>query len=162
MLRMWGDDVSSPLNVVHLGFGIGAVFANLLVKPFLGEDKNSYVLSDNSTIIIEKKVSNIQVPYSITAFICLLICVGHFIFLIHENRIERQSRKNDPINYSSVSTSIIKEKKVKYCEYSPQSCGNGYFNYGLLMSIIWIFYMFFLGGNDQTFGKFFFSFLKTP
>ncbi len=34
--------------------------------------------------------------------------------------------------------------------------------YSLLMSIILIFYMFFLSGNDQTFGKFFFEYLKTP
>ena len=52
--------------------------------------------------------------------------------------------------------------KEKISEYSPRSCGNGYFNYGFSMSIIWIFYMFFLSGNDQTFGKFFFAFLKTP
>ena len=38
MLEMWSDNVGAPLNVVHLGFGIGAVFANLLVKPFLGEE----------------------------------------------------------------------------------------------------------------------------
>ena len=41
MLSMWGDHVAAPLNVVHLGYGFGAVFANLLVKPFLVEDKSN-------------------------------------------------------------------------------------------------------------------------
>jgi len=54
------------------------------------------------------------------------------------------------------------KKKKKISQYSPKSCGNGSFNYGLSMSSIWIFYMFFLSGNDQTFGKFFFAFLKSP
>jgi len=159
---MWGDNVAAPLNVVHLGFGIGAVFANLLVRPFLGEDKRSNVESNIPTTFIEKGVSNIQTPYSITAFLCLLICIGHLIFSIREFQIRRESLKNRSINYSTVSTSIENEKKDKkgLSQYSPSTCGNGYFTYGLLMSIIWIFYMFFLSGNDQTFGKFFFVFLK--
>lgn len=166
MLRMWGDNVAAPLNVVHLGYGFGAVFANLLVKPYLGEDKKESRLADDSTLMIEKEISNIQIPYSITAFCCLLVCVGHFIFALREQKIRRESLKNRPIGYSSVSTTttttVTRKKDEKLSQYSPKSCGNGSFNYGLIMSIIFIFYMFFLSGNDQTFGKFFFVYLKSP
>ncbi|CAF1334932.1 unnamed protein product [Rotaria sordida] len=165
MLTMWGDNVAAPLNIVHLGYGFGAVFANLLVLPFLGEDITNNLPSNSSKVFIEKDESNILVPYSITAFLCLIIAIGHLIFSIREHRIRREALKNRPIDYVSVSTSAIneiKENKVKNVSpYSPRSCGNGYFAYGLLMSIFWIFYMFFLSGNDQTFGKFFFAFLKT-
>jgi hypothetical protein len=34
-------------------------------------------------------------------------------------------------------------KKINLTKYSPQWCGHGIFNYGLLMSITWIFYVFF-------------------
>jgi hypothetical protein len=44
--------------------------------------------------------------------------------------------------------------------YSPSTCGRGFFQYGLIMSTIFICYTFFIGGNDQTFSKFFFSYLK--
>ena len=44
--------------------------------------------------------------------------------------------------------------------YSPRTCGRGYFQYGLILSIIFIGYTFFIGGSDQTFSKFFFSYLK--
>jgi hypothetical protein len=166
MLTMWGDNVAAPLNVVHLGYGFGAVFANLLVKPFLGEDKKENISSDNSTILIEPSSSNILPPYLITAFTCLLISIGHLIFSIVEHRNRRQSIENRQVNYSSVSTSVVNEKQEieikNFSQYSPRSCGNGYFNYGLSMSIIWIFYMFFLSGNDQTFGKFFFAFITSP
>lgn len=163
MLRMWGDNVAAPLNVVHLGYGFGAVFANFLVKPFLGEDKKPIILSDNSTKLIEKEISNIKIPYAITGFCCLLICIGHFIFLIYEQRKKRQIKENRSTDYSTVSTKGDNEKKEekKYSEYSPKSCGNGYFTYGLIMSIIYIIFMFFVSGNDQTFGKFFFSFLTS-
>ena len=160
MLRMWGDDVSAPLNAVHLGYGFGAVFANLLVKPFLGHREILGIGPNNETLFIDNIGANIQVPYSIISFICLLIAVGHLIFSILEYRNRRESVENRPVDYSSVPTKVVEEKKVS--EYSPRLWGNGSFNYGLNLSIIFIFYMFFLSGNDQTFGKFFFTFLKTP
>ncbi|UJR34355.1 hypothetical protein I4U23_021759 [Adineta vaga] len=149
MLAMWADNVAAPLNVVHLGFGFGAVFTNFLVRPYL----------------VEKSDSMIKIPYSIIGFICLLITIGHFIFAIREYQIKRKSLQNRPVDYTTVSTKVdsnenSNEKKEKISEYSPRSCGNGYFNYGLSMSIIWILYMFFLSGNDQTFGKFFFTFVQ--
>jgi hypothetical protein len=44
--------------------------------------------------------------------------------------------------------------------YSPRTCGRGVFQYGLTLSIIFICYIFFIGGNDQTFSKFYFTYLK--
>lgn len=51
-------------------------------------------------------------------------------------------------------------RKEEYSPYSPRTCGHGYFHYGLVLSIIFICYTFFIGGNDQTFSKFFFAYLK--
>ncbi len=34
LLTMWGENAAAPLNIVQLGYGIGAVFINLLVRPF--------------------------------------------------------------------------------------------------------------------------------
>jgi hypothetical protein len=154
---MWGDHVTTPLNVVHLGYGIGAVFANLFVQQFVVKEKQM-----NNTSISGK--SPIQIPYSITSFLCLLISIGHIIFSIREYRIRRLALQNRKVDYSSVSERVVSErteiKESRISEYSPRSCGNGYFNYGLSMSIVWIFYMFFLSGNDQTFSKFFFTYLQ--
>lgn len=162
MLIMWGDKVSAPLNIVHLGFGIGAMFSNLLVKPFLGEKQIIETSLNNQTRFIENKLTNIRIPYSITSFLCLIISIIHVILSIREYRNRNESVKNPSTNYSSVAQSIDVKKVKKYSEYSPRVWGNGNLSYGLTLSIIWILYMFFLGGNDQTFGKFFFEFLKTP
>ncbi|CAF0767607.1 unnamed protein product [Adineta steineri] len=166
MLAMWGDNAAAPLNAVHLGYGFGAVFANVIVKPFLREDITTPVLEDSTRLTISE-TSNIQTPYSISAGLCLLICIGHCIFAIREQRIQREALRNRSVEYSSVSTTITNEKKMEIetknvSQYSPKSCGKGFFTYGLLMSIVLIFYMFFLSGNDQTFGKFFFAFVKSP
>ncbi len=166
MLTMWSDNAGAPLNVVHLGYGFGAVFANLFVKEFVGEENKSIFSSDSSIDIIKEETSTIKTPYRIISILCLLICIGHLIYSIIEYKNRGKIVRNVQVNYSSVSTKVVEEKneiEIKLIsQYSPRSCGNGYFTYGLSMSILWIFYMFFLGGNDQTFGKFFFAFLRTP
>lgn len=57
-----------------------------------------------------------------------------------------------------MNSSVTKEDDPPY---SPRTCGRGYFQYGLILSIIFIFYTFFIGGNDQTFSKFYFAYLKS-
>jgi fucose permease len=157
MLTMWSDNVGAPLNIVHLGYGFGAVFANLFVKQFVGEENKSIFSSDSSII---------ETPYRIISIVCLLISIGHLIYSIVEYKNRGKVVRNVQVIYSSVSTKVIEEIKEiedkSISQYSPRSCGNGYFSYGLSMSILWIFYMFFLSGNDQTFSKFFFAFLRRP
>ena len=68
-------------------------------------------------------------------------------------------------DYAAVSTSpesvtVITETD-KPSPYSPRTCGRGFFQYGLTLSVIFFFYTFFIGGNDQTFSKFFFTFLNS-
>jgi hypothetical protein len=86
---MWGVNAAAPLNTAHLGYGIGAVFVNLLVRPFLTKKAlstsvthdplgNSSSTSDNVT----KANANIFIPYSITAALCVLIAAGHIFFYI--------------------------------------------------------------------------------
>jgi hypothetical protein len=68
------------------------------------------------------------------------------------------------VNYAPVNTVSCKNDlhadEVTYSQYSPATCGYGYFGYGLSLSIIFTIYIFFVGGTDQTFAKFYFSFLK--
>jgi hypothetical protein len=52
------------------------------------------------------------------------------------------------------------EKKEKPSPYSPRTCGRGYFHYGLILSSLFVSSIFIIIGNDQTFSKFFFTFLK--
>lgn len=55
---------------------------------------------------------------------------------------------------------IPSKKKSDSSPYSPRTCGQGYFQYGLILSILFISSIFFILGNDTTFSKFFFTFLK--
>jgi fucose permease len=95
---MWGVNAAAPLNSVHLGYGIGAVFVNLLVRPFITQKvlltnvtNNEGINSTLSLINTTKVNSNIIIPYSITAILCFLIAIGHIFFYIPELRNRRQT-----------------------------------------------------------------------
>ncbi|CAF1925144.1 unnamed protein product [Rotaria magnacalcarata] len=154
LLTMWGSNAAAPLNTAHLGYGIGAVFVNLLVRPFLTQ-KNVNLTPNSSSLFI---------PYSITALLCFLLAIGHLFFYIKEQKNHREILQVQQIDYTAVSenpTNLSRlMNKDKSSQYSPRTCGRGYFQYGLTLSIIFVCYTFFIGGNDQTFSKFFFAYLK--
>ena len=72
-----------------------------------------------------------------------------YIKVPNVSKIPNSENINAPVN------------QQEYRPYSPRTCGGGFFQYGLTMSIIFICSLFFVGGNDQTFSKFFFAFLKS-
>ena len=78
---MWGTHAAAPLNAVHLGYGLGAIFVNLLVRPFITMKSSS---ADKRNIII---------PYSIAGGLCFFIAIGHLIFYIFKIRHRRQRRQ---------------------------------------------------------------------
>lgn len=155
---MWGVNAAAPLNSVHLGYGLGAIFVNLLVRPFISQNVLPIDVTNNKIIII---------PYSITAILCFLIAIGHIFFYIADlrNRRQHETIKDNEVDYAAISTNpdnvIISSEKEKNCSsYSPRTCGRGFFRYGLTLSTIFIIYTFCIGGSSQTFSKFFFSYLK--
>ncbi|CAF1426946.1 unnamed protein product [Adineta steineri] len=153
LITMWKTRVATPLNIVHLGYGFGAIFANLLVRPFLNnEQENSQLF--NKTI---------RIPYIITGLLCFVISIGHFICFIQKSlrgEIQKDVQIDDTV-VEKISLQCDKEKdKIKFSQYSPKTCGNGYFKYGLILSLLFLMYIFFVSGTDQIFAKFYFSFLK--
>ena len=97
LLTMWGVNAAAPLNTAHLGYGIGAVFVNILVRPFLTKKINSINSADQSIVnttltsaYVKEENSNIIIPYSITAVLCALIAAVHVFFYIRALKSERE------------------------------------------------------------------------
>jgi fucose permease len=94
---MWGVNAAAPLNVTQAGYGIGAVLAILLVRPFLIQkvlltsvNDNEGMNSTRSSMNTTWADSNIVIPYSITAVLCVLIAVGHTYFYVRNLRNRKQ------------------------------------------------------------------------
>lgn len=143
LLTMWNVNVAAPLSVAHVGYGVGAMSINLLVRPFLTTEIKA----------------NIFIPYSITTVLCVLIAVGHIFFYYRTLKTRQQtSVVQQEVDYVVVSTEAVQNENVS--SYSPRTCGQGSFQYGLISSILFISSIFFILGNDTIFSKFFFTFLK--
>jgi fucose permease len=119
---MWDTRVAAPLNIVHLGYGFGAIFANLLVRPFLHNDHryaNATISSQsNSTFSTSIPVplnTNIRVPYLITGSLCFLIGIGHLIFFIQDQ--VKKSNKAETQQVSNVFIIIFGESKLRQYDF---------------------------------------------
>lgn len=117
LLTMWGANAAAPLNTVQIGYGVGAVLVNLLVRSFLTNKISSTNVIDNQKVIstltsinTKKYNSNIIIPYSIAAVLCLLIAAGYVFFYIQELK----SRKHT-LEIQEVKRKIsFKKKKELY------------------------------------------------
>lgn len=111
ILNLWNGISTSPLNAMHAGYGIGAILAIHIAKPFIAFDpyKNSHLMktfvnyttpatyyittsytnisntsSFNTTSTSLNEV-NLQVPYWIAAFLSLGVSIMFFIIQLIEN-----------------------------------------------------------------------------
>ncbi|CAM4805908.1 unnamed protein product [Rotaria magnacalcarata] len=163
ILSMWGDYASTPLNTVHLGFGIGAALVNILVGQFLGEgqlDLSNLNLNSTMQNLSSLASTNIKTPYSIAASLCLVVSIGHLIFTISKYLTRPQTLQVQQVNYSVVNTTPVDDIQSSHSQQLPKldSCCHLY--HSVFMSSLWIVHLIFVVAIDQVFAKFFFSYMK--
>ncbi|ELU02944.1 hypothetical protein CAPTEDRAFT_222889 [Capitella teleta] len=83
-LLMWGAVASAPIHALHFGFGIGAFIAPLLARPFIGDNNTSNSTDDDT------QDSPIEIPYSISAVLCIAWFTIFLVFYIH-TRLSKKS-----------------------------------------------------------------------
>ena len=91
ILSIWGEDANSPMQGLHAAWGLGFAFGPLIIRPFLGPDREDDVSSNvttmspthgyNVTIMTpEVQESRIQIAYSIVALLSLVAGAVVFLF----------------------------------------------------------------------------------
>ncbi len=102
---MWEGHAAAPLNIVHLGYGFGAIFANLLVRPFVNNEI-SHINSTLSTSISTPLNMDIRVPYMVTAGLCFVTGIAHFIFFIRETNNKQDKPKQQKASHAFLEIAI--------------------------------------------------------
>ena len=152
-MHLWGKASASPMNAVHFGFGLGAVLAPQLAIPFqspdakintdTSNDTESYTISKlNTTTPSSQSESHLAYPYTITALIGLIFTIVMIVFYI----------VGPPNGFP-----IRKPVKSKLI-FSPASCANGHFFYGLVLFLFLFLYFIQAIGGERAYGKFLFTF----
>ena len=154
MLRMWGVKAAVPLHALHTAFGIGALIAPLIARPFLGvipDDDNS--VDDVYNTSLPANMSNttsynmtpaaIEYPYSIIAAFTLLMA-AIFVLLYWFAPIRQEA----PQKKSQMSAKDA---------FNPSSWlgGDKRLGYAILMFSFLIFML--PTGMQNAYGKFLFS-----
>ena len=154
MLRMWGVQAAVPVHALHTAFGIGALIAPLIARPFLGvipDDDNS--VDDTYNTSLPANMSNttpndmtpaaIQYPYSVIAAFTLLMA-ALFVLLYWFAPIRQEA----PHKKSQMSAKDA---------FNPSSWLGGDKRLGYVI-LIFSFLMFMLPtGMQYAYGKFLFS-----
>ena len=155
VLAMWGKDAASPVHALHFGFGMGAVLAPQLARPFIAErnfdDQKAVTGSSNSSITPtgtpfevssypEQKPtklpgieSTIEIPYAISAVYSFIFCLLFLGFYIkgHKRRKAYKYRKSN-IRAQEADASAFSSMKNDVTSFSPGSCTGGKTTYGFM------------------------------
>lgn len=165
VLGTWGNDGSTPLSMIHMGYGMGGALSIVIATRYIGTGQVKPSNADLNTTI--KAISsspsvNIKIPYAIVASLCLLVAIGHIGFAIRKHRTQRQARQVPEAEYTPVNTRADDERKADSSQQPQQTGSRDPLCFTICMTIIWSMHMFFVFAIDQVFGKFFFSYLKSP
>ncbi len=179
VLAMWGRAAASPVHALHFGFGVGAVLAPQLARPFLAPrndaagaaDANSSaaVTSHDTAIAVTSQPnmtsstslpgleSNIEIPYSLSAIYSLLFCVIFLVFYV-AGRKERKAFERRQAKIRKEEGSSLGSVKDFMKSLSPGSCTGGNVLLGsLFFPLLFLYYANVVGG-ERAYGRFLFSY----
>lgn len=105
ILNLWDGINTSPINAMHAGYGIGAILAIQLAKPFISFDpyhvndeenilaSNISFLNKTAKTTLTSNDINLKVPYWIATFVALVLAILFIFSQFFENNIRREHEK---------------------------------------------------------------------
>ncbi|XP_061189695.1 sodium-dependent glucose transporter 1A-like [Saccostrea echinata] len=171
VLEIWREKASSPLFILHFGFGIGSFIVPQIANPFLAVPKTT--ASQNTSNISTPNISTV-LPVSTKAFIndsliteylqesriewayliVAIITIGLSAVFYYYQFCGKWSR-NTKVNYSKKNSYIpptIREI------FDPATCANGNRLFGVhILGLLFLFFFNAVGG-ERVYGKFIRSF----
>lgn len=168
LLEMWREKSASPMHAIHMGFGVGALFAPLIANPFLAvlqftsqnstSEQNETVStlapvhygSDTYYIIRDSRVHLAYITIGVISFV---ISLPFFIYPPYKCFTGYDTKRN----YYNVDDKGEREdespRTLKQL-INPATYAAGSLKYGLFVFIWVLLYFINLVGGEQLFGNF--------
>lgn len=148
VMHLWGDRAAPHLHTLHFGFGLGALLAPQIARPFLSpdlDDDNHTICDDTNDVngTSPASESRIEIPYAIISVFVILfsfVVLGFYI---------RGPPKGFPVRMPNRSLKAL---------ISPASCSRGYTIFGIELLLLLFLYFIQAVGGERAYGKFLFSF----
>ena len=147
VMYLWEEKAAPYMHVLHFGFGLGALLAPQIARPFLApesEDENYTSCADsvNGTSSTASE-SRIEIPYAIIGI--FVFCFAWVILFFYV----RGTPKGYPVRVPNTELKVL---------LSASSCSPGYISYGIgLLTLLFLYFIQAVGG-ERAYGKFLFSF----
>ena len=179
ILKLWQGVSTSPINAMHAGYGIGALIALHIAKPFIKFDpikslKNIEEMTNyNQTLFLKNltfnkiKSEDIQVvlPYSISASIGILIStlliIAQILEIKNTKKFDRKMGSKllvvnvNEINHKYINSSSLFQKLL----FDKKEFKGKSLCYMLVQILLLTFVFFFLQGYITVSGKFMLTYL---
>ncbi|RNA38239.1 sodium-dependent glucose transporter 1A-like [Brachionus plicatilis] len=94
ILNLWSGINTSPINAMHAGYGIGAIFATQLAKPFIKFDPYKMNKTDVDDSSVSMDAIDLRWPYWISSLIALLVSLLFLYAQLAENKNRHKYEKN--------------------------------------------------------------------
>ncbi|XP_062596509.1 sodium-dependent glucose transporter 1B-like isoform X2 [Saccostrea cucullata] len=165
VLEIWREKASSPLFVLHLGFGIGSFIVPQIANPFLAVPRTSTAQNSSnvSTVLLSTqtyindsllkeylKESRIEWAYLIVAIITIGLSVVFYYY-----QFCGQWSRNTKVIYSKMNS--FTPPTIRDI-IDPATCANGNRLFGVhILGLLFLFFFNAVGG-ERVYGKFIRSF----
>ena len=148
---LWGQKSSVMLQLLHVGYGLGALLAPLIVNPFLAviKHKEGKQPSDDYEVVEESKVQYAFVGIGISSVVLSLV-----FYYIQCRAAGGGDYKLVPTDEHDKPKSSLPLKDM----LNPATYADGSFGFGLYMFIVLFTYFFNMSGGEEAFGNFVRSF----
>ena len=140
LLDLWKGISNSPVNAMHAGYGIGALLAVQIIKPFIQFDPLSATTKDlqqannNTTNLLNQALSTsetnttslqIRIPFWISAFMGLSIAI---LFILAQLFEIRNHRKYEKAQGTHLKSTLLDKSAAIYSVQTEieESAGNNF------------------------------------
>lgn len=156
IIRLWKDRAATPTYSLHFAFGIGALIAPQLVRPFIldvekSKDTNS-TLNDYKVSFEEGWSVSLEYPYAIASCLTFLVALI-FLTFFRKSRKDNSWRADD---FDTLKNQFTTDKNW----YKPKSWTEGDFPLACIMLTFLFTFCPLPIGAERVIGKFLFAYAR--
>ena len=146
VMYLWEEKAAPYMHALHFGFGLGALLAPQIARPFLApepEDENYTTCDESVNGTSSASESRIEIPYAIIGI--FVFCFAWVILFFYI----RGFPKGYPMRVPNTDLKAL---------LSASSCSPGYITYGIGLLALLFLYFVQAVGRAAAYGNFLFSF----
>ena len=153
VITKWGEKRAMLLQILNVGYGVGALFVPILVNPFLAilkQRKNKHKPKGDNVVV--KQDSHLHTAFVIIGI--LTLALSFLFFYFHIKKV--LSKSGHSVAYTPLQpVSHRKQRHSPCCDaINPATYANGQSVYGSIIFVLLFIYFFNIGGGAEMFAHF--------